>query len=58
MRIRVTNDNKIVFEGAATYWLENNEFDLDVARMIKDCFDLGKSEETWFASGVWIIEKI
>lgn len=39
MNIRVTNDNKIVFEGSAGNWLEDNDFDLDVARMIKDCFD-------------------
>jgi hypothetical protein len=58
MNIRVTNDNKIVFEGSAGNWLEDNDFDLDVARMIKDCFDLGIAKETWFHSGVWLIEKI
>jgi len=58
MRIRVTNDNRIVYEGLATIWLHDNDYDLDTARMIKECFDTGKCEETWFASGVWKIEKI
>lgn len=57
MKIKVFNTNNLIFVGFAKEWLENNDFDLDVARMIKECFDLGIAEEIWF-SGVWRIEKI
>jgi hypothetical protein len=58
MEIRVINDGNVVFKGPAGTWLEDNDYDLDVARMIKDCFDTGRAEETWFASGFWIVERI
>ena len=56
MNIKVYNGLKLVYQGNASAWLEENEFDTDVARMLYETYHTGSCREFW-ASGEWYIMK-
>jgi len=56
MNIKVYNNRKLVYTGNIRKFLEDNDYDLDVLDMVKECVFKGKSERRFF-SGKWKIIK-
>jgi hypothetical protein len=52
LQVVVKNDGQEVFRGMAQEWLNQNDGDDDVLRLITDCFYEGQASEH-FISGLW-----
>ncbi len=55
MNIKVYNDGKEVFNGPATQFLEDNQYDEMTVEMIEELKEKAMVERDLFHSGNWVI---